>query len=584
MHRTILTALAVTGLTAAAANAEAATGACPEPLTGFLGGMAASGQFEGAAMFATAEYPDCALAYGYADPGETRANSETTAFHIASVTKAFTAILVLQAAERGEIDLDRPASAWLPELNETAARDITIRQLLTHTSGLMRDHAEMLGGRDATGISAVVEAVNGAGLMFEPGTRYSYSNTGYHLLALALERATGQSYADLLRERITQPAQMTRTGLGPGSGTDDFAIGIIQPDTVTRIGIDPDHIAGTLTGAGGVFATAPDLVRLTEALEDGRLLSPEMRDLMLAPIEAEDADGSDAMGWMLVPLRVGGFVYAATGASEGYLSQVFWSPDHDFRAALLQNNDTAGRTGSIAQLYGAIRIGIYGDGGDVPDTPIADLIDVLRADGPEAAANWIGGLDLSEAPVASAAAHQAIGAPDGGVGETPFAWAPATADAGAEWLELGFDAAGDADRLDMWFTQIPDALTGVDFGTGTLPLAALDATRRLSEDGATIISVLVPEAWQAPEVRLILDTSVPGWPQIDAAALTGGTADQIWAVSARASTSAFMSGSVSIHDLPTPEILEKLGVRLRENGQDELADAVARTASLAFGG
>ena len=231
---------------------------------------------------------------------------------------------------------------------------------------------------------------------------------------------------------------------------------------------------------------------------------------MLAPINAEDADGSDAMGWMLVPLRVGGFVYAATGASEGYLSQVFWSPDHDFRAALLQNNDTAGRTGSIAQLYGAIRIGIYGDGGDVPDTPIADLIDVLRADGPEAAANWIGGLDLSEAPVASAAAHQAIGAPDGGVGETPFAWAPATADAGAEWLELGFGAAGDADRLDIWFTQIPDALTGVDFGNGTLPLAALDATRRLSEDGATVISVSVPEGWSGSEARLILDTSVPG--------------------------------------------------------------------------
>ena len=120
----------------------------------------------------------------------------------------------------------------------------------------MRDHAEMLGGRDAAGIAAVVEAVNGAGLMFEPGTRYSYSNTGYHLLALALERATGQAYADLLRERITQPAQMPRTGLGPGSGIAEFAIGIVQPDTVSRMGIDPDHIAGTLTGAGGIFATS----------------------------------------------------------------------------------------------------------------------------------------------------------------------------------------------------------------------------------------------------------------------------------------------------------------------------------------
>ncbi len=544
--------------------------AAATPLDDFLDAMAQGGQFEGVVRVETASAPVFERAFGYADMEESRANTPDTRFHIASITKTFTATLVLHAAETGDLSLDDPLVHWVPELDAASYGDVTLRHLLEHTGGLMRDHTEALGsGEDSP--EAMVEALNAVGPQSGPGARYTYSNTGYALLALVLERATGQTYSALLENWIVVPAGLEATTYGVPENPALIATGVDMPDLVTRVPVDVTDFRGGLPGASGIFTTAHDLVRFGRALEAGDLIAPASLDIMLAGIPAEGSDGDDAMGWMRVGLGEDAMAWVASGASDGYLSVLMMDnrPD-DLVAAAVQNNSSAGRSGSLALLRGLIYTRMLDRPGDaaVPPSPLADALAVLEAEGVEAASAYLDTLDWSDMPVASAAVSQALGAPDGGVGETAYAWAPATADAGEEWLELGFEAPADVRYLDIHFTQIPDALRQVRIEPGDIVLSTGDAQRTTSEDGAPVVRFALPDGVRPASVRIELETAqTPGWPQIDAAGLVDGGGNTHWAVSAEASTSAFMSGAVSMHDLPTPDILAKLARRLDENGE-----------------
>jgi CubicO group peptidase (beta-lactamase class C family) len=547
------------------------------PMEDFLDDLAAAGQFEGVVRVESASEPVFERAYGHADVAGVQANTPDTRFHIASITKAFTATLVLHAAETGTLSLDDALVRWVPELDAAAYGDVTLRRLLEHTGGLMRDHTEALSdGED--GPEAMVRALNAVGPQSAPGERYTYSNSGYALLALVLERATGQSYARLLEDWIVRPAALSATSYGLPADTHAIAEGIDMPDLVSRVAVDVTHFRGGLPGASGIFTTAGDLVRFGQALEAGTLIAPESLDVMLAGIPAEGSDGDEAMGWMRVALGDDAMVWVASGASDGYLSMLLIDnrPD-DLVAATVQNNTRAGRVGSLALLRGFLYTRVLDRPGDaaVPAAPLAETLALLDSGGIEAALRYRETLDMSDAPVASAAASQATGAPDGGVGETAFAWAPATADAGPEWLELGFGEPVTAARLDIHFTQIPDALRRVRLGADG-PVLERDAARpATSETGAPVVQFDLPVGLAIDTVRIELETAqTPGWPQIDAIALTDTEGGTHWARSAEASTSAFMAGAVSMHDLPTPDILSKLALRLDETGETERAQAV----------
>jgi len=547
----------------------------PQPdFEDFVEAMVASGQFEGAVRIGTADGVTLDRAFGVADAETGRANTTETRFHIASIVKALTATLVLRAAERGELNLEDAITDWLPELDGSIYGEVRVGHLLRHTSGVVRDHTEaLLPGQSGAG--AMYEALNAVGLQSRPGVRYNYSNSGYMLLAIALERATGETYAALLQRDVLDPAGMTRTTVGAPEDRSHMAIGGDMPDIVTRVPVSVERFRGGLMGASGVFSTSGDLARFGRALEAGQLISPDSVDLMLAPIEAEGSDGDNAMGWMRVPLGETDTVWVATGASDGYLSMLLidnMAPD--LVATALQNNTRPGRVGSVALLRGILFHELLDSpqAASVPATPMADFLSTLQSDGPEAALALRDSFDFSDVPVASAAAFQALGEPDGGVGETAYAWAPATADAGEEWLELGFAPVSGARFLDVYFTQIPDALTRVRLDESGTVLLAASAVRRVSQDGAPVLRFALPDETSPPRVRLMLDTAqTPGWPQIDAVALINADGAEHWAVEARASTSAFMEGDVSIHDLPTGPILDKLAARLDENGHAGLA-------------
>ncbi|HEX4898308.1 MAG TPA: serine hydrolase domain-containing protein, partial [Candidatus Limnocylindrales bacterium] len=174
---------------------------------------------------------------------------------LASVTKVYTATLVLDLADDGVVDLDDPVTRWLPDAAH--AEGVTLRQLLTHTSGIASDDPTLPP-------------------VCAPGSCYSYSNGGYQLLGQVIEAATGVTYAAALRERILAPLDLVTTfypreeaapgeeAIGHWQGEDHAAI------AAATSGDGP----GWLGASGGIVATAEDAARFADALFGGRVLAP----------------------------------------------------------------------------------------------------------------------------------------------------------------------------------------------------------------------------------------------------------------------------------------------------------------------
>ncbi|MGL5823420.1 MAG: serine hydrolase domain-containing protein [Nocardioides sp.] len=214
---------------------------------------------------------------------------------VGSVTKTFVATLVLQAAAEKRLRLDDTVERWLPGLVPDGDR-ITLRQLLNHTSGLfdlVRDQDFFRAVltdplREYTPVQ-LVRIATAHPPVFEPGTDWGYSNTGYVLLGLVLERATGRSVSALVRDRITGPLKLEQTYL-PVRSPDIpgfHAHGYLPPSLTGAGYVDITRISPTALGsAGALVSTAGDLRRFFRALLGGRLLPPAQLAQMQTTVEA----------------------------------------------------------------------------------------------------------------------------------------------------------------------------------------------------------------------------------------------------------------------------------------------------------
>jgi CubicO group peptidase (beta-lactamase class C family) len=215
-------------------------------------------------------------------------NTPRTKFGIASITKQFTAALVLQQATEGKIRLEGKITEYLPWYRKDTGDRITIEQLLHHTSGLppdfdMPEFSESAEARRHYEPQAFAEKFCQPQLASEPGTKWEYSNCGYDLLGLILERSTGRSFEDLLRERILEPLGMKDSGmnrnnleqLGGASGYKRRAGPRYTPGPY----IDQGHVYA----AGAMYSTTEDLFVWNQALSASTLFSKEIRDLIFKP-------------------------------------------------------------------------------------------------------------------------------------------------------------------------------------------------------------------------------------------------------------------------------------------------------------
>jgi CubicO group peptidase (beta-lactamase class C family) len=285
-----------------------------------------------------------------------------TAFDIASVSKQFTATLAMILHQEGRLDYDTPVVRFLPELSRFGER-MTVRHLLTHTAGLP-DYYDTLARSTAAGgwvtnRNALDFLARQGEPVFPPGDRFQYSDAGYEMLALVLEKAGGQPFADLLRKRVFEPLGMNDTRLRdrPDVVVPNRARGY----TLQREGFvpDADHPLDCLLGSGAVNTTLDDMFRWDQALASGTLVREAILREALQPMRLNDGTGSDyGFGWFFKEDR-GHRRLEHPGSWLGFQAFIARYPEEHFTVVLLANRsdvnlgDLADR---IVRIYGGPRI------------------------------------------------------------------------------------------------------------------------------------------------------------------------------------------------------------------------------------
>lgn len=238
-------------------------------------------------------------AWGLADRKSSRPNRTSTRFNLGSINKVFTQVAIAQLAESGRLKLDDTIERWIPELPRDIASRITVRHLIHHRSGLgdffgprfeSADRAKLLTNADYLPLFADLP------LEFEPGARQRYSNAGYVVLGLIVERVSGEPYHDYIRRHVYAPAGM--------KDTDSYALSDVVPDravgyTSRGAGDAVSDNLGMLPGrgsaAGGGWSTAADLERFVKSLGGGKLLGPAWSAwITRGPEPGAGADGAKA--------------------------------------------------------------------------------------------------------------------------------------------------------------------------------------------------------------------------------------------------------------------------------------------------
>jgi CubicO group peptidase (beta-lactamase class C family) len=270
------------GLLVALAAVQTPDSALVARLTKTLDSLAALNEFSGVALVAKGGAPIFERAYGMADREARRANDLETAFNLGSINKFFTQLAIRQLRLAGKLDLDSTlARAWPDYPNAAVARRVTIRQLLEHRSGIGGNiFGAPAGGKrgDVRRLADYLPLFVNEPLQFEPGSRQQYSNAGYIVLGLLIERLSGESYYDYVRRHIYEPAGLTRTGhWAVDSLPPNTAIGYTsrRPDAETPSSgpavRNTELLPGRGSSAGGGYSTAHDLLRLLNSLRAGNI-------------------------------------------------------------------------------------------------------------------------------------------------------------------------------------------------------------------------------------------------------------------------------------------------------------------------
>jgi CubicO group peptidase (beta-lactamase class C family) len=292
--------------------------------------------------------------YGLAEVESSTAVTERTNFRLASLTKAFTAMAILLLVNDGRLRLDEHVRTILPDF-PAYGRDIRIRHLLSHTSGLrpyldfVADApARQIRDRDVLALLHLAKATE-----FPPGAAFRYGDSGYAILALVVETVSGVPFARFLHDRIFAPIGMTSTiAYEPGGpAVPDRAMGY----ALTPGGVSPadQSVTSAVLGDGGIYSSVRDLVAWDRALDSRALVDPQLQQLAWTPAALNDgARARYGFGWFIdrdaTELRL--FHYAET---SGFTNFIVKYPDRRLTVVVLTNR-RGGTPGRIAAAIAAL--------------------------------------------------------------------------------------------------------------------------------------------------------------------------------------------------------------------------------------
>jgi len=295
--------------------------------------------------------------YGITDlKTKTNITSETN-FNIGSLTKQFTALAILQLAERKKISLDDHLAKFFPGLNKKLADVITIRELLTHRSGIT-DHYELTDTRTMkhAHIRDVFDAIkNTDSTYFTPGTHFRYSNTAYNLLALIIEKQSRMSYSGYLKKNIFIPLAMQHTLVWSENEKIEKEASGYAFDSATNhfknSGAD-ENIFFSTEGDGGIYTSVDDYLKWFAALQSGKKFSNKIVKEARSAQFLIDKKGqlSYGYGWFIDASSSPAKIYHS-GSNGGFRAYSFSIPDKNFLIVIFSNRDNVDLNEVVKEIY-----------------------------------------------------------------------------------------------------------------------------------------------------------------------------------------------------------------------------------------
>ncbi|NNE26168.1 MAG: serine hydrolase [Saprospiraceae bacterium] len=313
-------------------------------------------------------------------------NNENTKHRLGSITKQFTAMLILQLAQEGKLDLQAPINTYLADYPEKTGSIVNTHHLLTHTSGIPNYTAfpDFFSekSRDPSTPKDFIDNFSEMDLEFEPGSKFSYSNSGYFLLGVLLEESTGKSYENLLHERILDPLNMHDSGYN--NHEDILSNRAAGYEKRGRSYINAPYLDMSLPyAAGSMYSSANDLYKWDRALYSNNLLSEEYMEMYFKPYIPAFGDASYAYGWGVGKEAIGNstdslYIIQHGGGINGFNTLISRSPTDESLVVLLNNTGGA----PLGEMGHSIRAILYGKSYNKPKASLAyDVLDKVYSDG-----------------------------------------------------------------------------------------------------------------------------------------------------------------------------------------------------------
>lgn len=305
--------------------------------------------------------------YGMADMANGRPNTPETAYHIGSITKQFTAAAILLLQDRGKLKVSDSISTYLSDA-PAAWDQITLIDLLTHTSGLGDDGDDFSGrwSQDVTP-AQLWAAIRNEPPKFQPGTQFSYSNAGYAVLGLVIEKVSGRSYGDFLRDNLFKPLGMTSTAYNPplspvqAQGYVGSVDGPIPTDNPLALSLG--------FAAGGIVSTTHDMALWQTKLLGGQVLSSASLKQMTTPLKDNYGFGLE------IADRNGHLDFGHDGQVPGFHTSAHYEPDDRLNVVVFGNLDTW----APVILRNSLMLVAHGFPGRLPPKPYVALPEVLAS-------------------------------------------------------------------------------------------------------------------------------------------------------------------------------------------------------------
>ena len=331
-------------------------------------------QFNGAALVAENGKVIYKKGFGFANMEWNIPNQPDTRFRLGSITKQFTATLILQLVEQGKLKLDGRVSDYLDGYRKDIGGKITIHHLLTHTSGLPNYTAQPgfaeTVSRNPYAVDAFVKKYTSGDLEFEPGAKFSYSNSGYFLLGAIIEKVTGKAYEQVLKESIFDPLGMKNTGYDHYDAIiGKRAAGYVKTPSGYR---NAPYLDMTIPyAAGSLYSTVEDLFLWDQALNEGKVLTAKSKELMFKPNLEDYGYGFVIKNTSLGPNKLAVPIIQHNGGINGF-NTIMIRFVRDKRLLVLLNNAAQGR--ALDRLADGITNILYEQPYESPKRSIAELL------------------------------------------------------------------------------------------------------------------------------------------------------------------------------------------------------------------